>query len=66
MNYRAVESILGRWYLVLSEDPSLAWSGSRWVFHSDGLGLEVQVSNFDTKEDAEAYAAERFSQQTKR
>lgn len=45
-----------RWIIVNGDD--LAWSGSRWVAHKNGLPTGgVQVSNFES--DQEAYSAAR-------
>jgi hypothetical protein len=57
------EGALGRWIIVNASSPNLAWSGSRWVLHQDGIPTgEAQVCNFATPEEAQAYAAEHFSQ----
>lgn len=48
---RLVQSIFDRWILV-DPDKRLGWSGSRWV----PIFGDVQVSNFDTRDDARDYA----------
>jgi hypothetical protein len=53
-----VQSQLGRWYLQHHFKPWLAWFGSRWVLHFHGIGSEVQVSNFETVDEAREYAGE--------
>jgi hypothetical protein len=50
------KDLFNRW-LVVHPDDELAWSGSLWVRHVQGLpaGL-VQVSNFDTADAPAVYA----------
>ena len=60
-NYRIEQSKLGRWIIVQAQLPRRAWSGARWVEHVGGIGVTVQVSNFETKEAAEQYARETLS-----
>jgi len=44
------QGALGRWIIVNARDKSLAWSGSRWVKHQNGIPKgAVQVSNFEMK-----------------
>jgi hypothetical protein len=58
--YVIQQSALGRWIIVHPEDDGLAWSGTRWVGHIDGVpNGEAQVCNFSTGADAWAYARER-------
>lgn len=58
---RLAESLLGRWIIVNGLHDDLAWSGSRWVPHRSGLPAgPVQISNWETREQAAAYAAEHF------
>lgn len=46
-----------RWVLANAEHPELAWSGSRWVPHTNGMPSgAVQVCNFDSQDDARKYA----------
>lgn len=48
---------LGRWIVVNARDETLAWSGSRWVAHGQGvLAGGVRVSNFESVGDACWYA----------
>jgi ribosomal protein L37E len=43
----------GRWVIINASDPGFAWSGSRWIPQVHGMPSGgVQISNFDTKEDA--------------
>ena len=59
MKTRIKQALLGRWYLFHETDDKKAWSGSRWVGASHGMPTEgVQVSNFDSEEDAVNYARE--------
>jgi hypothetical protein len=51
---RIKQNPLGRWYI--ERDPLSAWSGSRWVDHVDGIGVLVQVSNFETEAEARGEA----------
>lgn len=47
----------GRWIVVNANDKTLAWSGSRWVAHERGVPAGgVQVSNFESAEEAWSYA----------
>lgn len=49
----AAESVMGRWIIVKAEDPTLAWSGARWVEHRKGMPTGgVQISNWPTKTEA--------------
>jgi hypothetical protein len=42
------ENAFGRWVIVNAANRDLAWSGSRWVAHRNGLPAGgVQVSNFE-------------------
>lgn len=51
------ESAFGRWILVNTEIDALAWSGSRWVAHKNGLPASgVQVANFENALEALRYA----------
>jgi hypothetical protein len=44
---------LGRWVIGNVLRPGLAWSGSRWVPHHDGLPAgDAQVSNWESREAA--------------
>ena len=43
----------GRWVVANGVKPDLAWSGSRWVLHRNGLpAKDVQVSNWQTRDGA--------------
>ena len=56
---RLVETTLGRWILVHWRSTYLGWSGERWVeMDGKGIGLTVQVPNFQTLAEASAYAHE--------
>jgi hypothetical protein len=48
----AREHLFGRWIVANADYPDYAWSGSQWV----RIGGSVQISNFDTQDDAVAYA----------
>jgi len=61
VSYRIEQSRLGRWIIVNAQLPRRAWSGSRWVEHVGGIGVTVQVSNFETEEEADRYARETLS-----
>lgn len=58
---RLAESIMGRWIIVHGQNPDLAWSGSRWVPHTRGLPINIQVCNFETRQQAHEYAVEHFT-----
>jgi len=52
-------NLFGRWILTNPYEPAMAWTGNRWVkIDQYGFGIDVQVSNFATREEAEAYAWE--------
>src|ERR1700724_2658175 len=57
-NYRLAQNAFGHWIVVNAVQPSLAWSGSRWVpVDKNGFPAGVvQVSNFATQESAAADA----------
>lgn len=65
MRVELTQSAIGRWIvsypkrmLIHQLAGPLAWSGSRWVkIDPAGFGLTVQVSNFETREEAARYAA---------
>jgi hypothetical protein len=50
--------LTGRWYIANKFRERLAWTGSAWSPHEQGIGLPVQISNFETREEAAEYAAE--------
>jgi hypothetical protein len=59
IKYLIRQNPLGRWYIADPEYPDKwGWSGSRWVDCVEGIGLVVQVANFESEEDARAYARE--------
>lgn len=59
--FRLLEGVLGRWIIVSGNHEDLAWSGSRWVPHRHGFPTAgVQICNFETREEALAYANEHF------
>lgn len=56
---KLVKGILDRWILVHPHYPDMAWSGSRWVPHDQGLPMAyVQVSNFTDEQAAKEYASD--------
>jgi hypothetical protein len=59
--YRLQPNLFGRWVIVNARDRGLAWSGSCWVEHEDGLPTgRAQVSNFQTEDEARAAARDVF------
>lgn len=52
MNVYIRQHLFDRWIVIDGEHTELAWSGSTWV----PIGGNVQVSNFDSWEEAAAYA----------
>ena len=60
MKYRIELGLLCRWIIVHPDHDDLAWSGSHWVEHHAGIGTFVQVSNFETREAADATAQEQI------
>jgi hypothetical protein len=62
--FRITESIMGRWIIVNGQHEDLAWSGSRWVPHRNGLPVispeSGYVSNWETREEAQAYVSQYF------
>jgi hypothetical protein len=61
MKYRIRMGLLNWWFIVHPTRDDLAWSGSQWVEHQRGVGLYVQVSNFSSREAADATAQEQIS-----
>jgi hypothetical protein len=59
LDYRLSKNAFGRWILVNADDPTLAWSGSRFVpVNENGFPAgNVQISNFDSEEDARETAS---------
>lgn len=56
MNVEVTQNALGRWYIQEAGRGGRGWSGSMWVDHFEGVGIVVQVSNFETEEEAKDYA----------
>jgi hypothetical protein len=51
-----------RWIILSRDSPNLAWSGSRWVPHHQGIPTgNVQICNFETRDEAQAYVDENFN-----
>lgn len=55
-NFKIVKGALDRWVIVSGRHPEQAWSGSAWVYHRKGIGVTVQVANFETEQEARQYA----------
>lgn len=54
--------LFDRWFIVHPTDDNLAWSGSRWVAHDNGLPTGgVQICNFTTEDEAYEYAKRYFT-----
>lgn len=52
------KNVFGYWLIINARDPRLAWSGSSWVhLNQYENGIEAQVSNLPTKDEAVEYAA---------
>ena len=59
--YSVQQGVFGRFIITHAEHPGLAWSGSAWVQHCDGLpAVGIQLCNFDSEEDADDYATEHY------
>ena len=58
--YKIEQGIMGRWIIVNARDPELAWSGSCWREHDQGIGRRGHISNFDSQAEAEEHAREVF------
>jgi len=44
------ENAMGRWIIVNARNPELAWSGTQWVPHRQGIPTRnVHISNFEMK-----------------
>jgi hypothetical protein len=57
-----VEGMMGRWVIAHGNHPGLAWSGSRWVRHDQGVPTgDAQVCNFTTREEAQEYVNTNFN-----
>ena len=59
MKYRVARDVFGHWIILHPDHDHLAWSGSCWVPHYKGVGRTVQISNFPTREAADATAREQ-------
>ena len=52
-----IEGLASHFYIVHSEHPDLAYSGSRWVPHIGGYpSRAIKVRGFGSRKEAEAYA----------
>jgi hypothetical protein len=54
------QGLFDRWFIVNGDREEFAWSGRRWVLVDPRcfpVG-EIQVCNFDTREQAASYAAQ--------
>jgi hypothetical protein len=57
LRYHIIRNTFGRWMIVNPRDPELAWSGSCWVEHEDGVSRgRDRVAYFDSQEEAEQHA----------
>lgn len=55
--YRLQVNTYGRWVIVNKRDPDLAWSGSCWTEHEDGVATgRASICTFALEEDARKYA----------
>lgn len=60
-SYRLGESVMGRWIIVNGQEERLAWSGSTWVPHLNGIPMgKVQVANFESRDEALSCAQQCF------
>lgn len=51
--YRVIVGLFGRWIIVSKRDGGLAWSGTCWVAHEDGVPEgRAKIANFDSEQDA--------------
>jgi hypothetical protein len=62
--YRLEQDVFGRWIIVHPEHFNLAWSGSRWMPHFRGIGSIAQISNFGSREAADATAIAQIARPT--
>ena len=53
VKYVLDRNVWNRWIIVHPEHRHLAWSGSQWVPHVRGVGTIAQISNFDTRDEAD-------------
>lgn len=57
--FHIIKTTYGRWIIVNARDSDLAWSGSCWVEHEDGISRgRAHVSTFDSQELAQGHAEE--------
>jgi hypothetical protein len=57
-----IQGALGRCVIIHNNHPGLAWSGSRWVPHREGIPTgDTQVCNFATYTEALEYIDEHFN-----
>ena len=62
--YHILRNTFGRWFIGNPRDPELAWAGSCWVEHEDGLSRgRFHVLTFDSRQAAEACAQEVWGSQ---
>jgi len=50
------QSCLRRWFIARACEQRLALSGSRWIEHINGVGLDRNVSTFHSPDEARCYA----------
>jgi hypothetical protein len=50
------QSCLRRWFIARACEQRLALSGSRWIEHIDGVGLDRNVSTFHSPNEARCHA----------
>jgi hypothetical protein len=61
-DYLPVRGMLGFWVIVPDSNPGLAWSGSRWMPHYNGVPTGyAQISNFKSREEALDYIRDNFN-----
>jgi hypothetical protein len=54
-SFAVAETAFGRWILLHPDNLDLAWTGSQWAPHVNGIGTEAQISNFESWEEANRY-----------
>ena len=52
------QSCLKRWFIARAREQRVALSGSSWIGHINGLGLDRHLSNFHSPDEARRYAKE--------
>jgi hypothetical protein len=50
------QSCLMRWFIARACEQRLALSGSRWIEHIDGVGVDRKVSTFHSLDEARRHA----------